>query len=773
MNVILLLFIILATMFIASGLTNVITVINGTDYYMEQAGIGDYIIITSRDGAIGNIEKVLEKEPVVKDYRIEPVVFGTQNNITRTNGDKVKTRNEALFQSIQDSKIAFFDSDNVKVTKLEQGQVYVTGNFMNNNNIKVGDSLNIEYSGVEMTLVVAGKVKDALLGSDFMGNTRFILSEEDMQKMLDNEEIRLHYQGEIAYIDTDDVSTLSSATKDIPNVTFSGAASMIKLCYVMDMIVAFIVLILSICLIIVSFVVLKFSITFTISEEFREIGVMKAIGLTNRKIRSIYIGKYLMLAVVGTAIGFLTSIPFGNVLMKSVSDNMVLGNYMGVSINFIGALLVVSITILFAYFCTRKVKKSSPLDAIRTGQTGERYKKKTIYRIGRSHTSTSLYMAINDVISSPRRFLTIIISFFVCTLFVLILVNTTATMKSSNLIYTFGTKSDLYITNIDEAMKYMGKANKSELEQDLLQRGEDLTRQGIPSKFCIEVLYKYTISFKGNDYSLTCQQGLETKSIDYKYTEGLAPINKKEIAITPQISKKIGATIGDTVTIDFGDEKLDCMVTAYYETMNLLGEVIRLHESAPTDLKYCSSIMQYQINFTDHPSADEIEVRKEKIKAFYGNEEVMNATEYCIKCIGVVDTMEAVQYMLLGITLVVVLLITILMERAFIADEKSQIAILKAIGFKNKEIYKWHTFRFGIVALISVAFAAVFSVPLTNLCITPIFGMMGARDIQFNIEPLQIFVIYPGIVVIMTLLIAWITVHYTKTIKSSDTANIE
>lgn len=86
---------------------------------------------------------------------------------------------------------------------------------------------------------------------------------------------------------------------------FSGARSLIKMCYVMDMIVAFTMLILSICLIIVSFVVLKFSISFTIFEEFREIGVMKAIGISNFKIRSLYLTKYLMLAVIGAVGGFL------------------------------------------------------------------------------------------------------------------------------------------------------------------------------------------------------------------------------------------------------------------------------------------------------------------------------------------------------------------------------------------------------------------------------------------------------------------------------------
>lgn len=48
----------------------------------------------------------------------------------------------------------------------------------------------------------------------------------------------------------------------------------------------------------------------------------------------------------------------------------------------------------------------------------------------------------------------------------------------------------------------------------------------------------------------------------------------------------------------------------------------------------------------------------------------MNATEYCIDCVSVVSTMEAVQVLLLAITIVVVILVTVLVERSFISDEK-------------------------------------------------------------------------------------------------------
>ena len=772
MNIILFLFIVLATMFVASGINNVITVMNGTDYYLDKAGVGDYIIITMGEGAVGALDEMLETEDAIEDYRLELVVFGSQSDITTEDGEEVECKNTTIYQSIEDSEIIFFNMDNEPITDIEQGHIYVAGSFMENNGFEPGDVICFEHSGVELKFILDGTVKDALLGSDFMGNTRFVMSEEDMNTILQNEEIVTSYTGEICYMDTDNAGAIKSAMTKVSNVAFDASRSVIKTAYIMDMIIAFIVLILSVCLIIVSFVVLKFTITFTISEEYREIGVMKAIGLSNGKIRSLYIVKYLMLAIAGAICGFFASIPFGELLLDSVNKKMMLGNDNAILVNALGAVLVVCIIVFFAYFCTGKVKKSTPVDAIRNGQTGERYKNKTVLRIQKFPAGNAFFMALNDILSSPKRYLTIMISFSLCTLFVLMLVNTTATMKSPNLLSTLVTESDLYVDDVAAIMGSM-TGTKEDMQNMLDEKEEKLSEAGMPAELCIEVQYKYPMTFEGNDYVFTCQQGLNTDYDEYVYLEGVAPENKCEIAITPQISELTGAKIGDKIIVHLGEEDMECMVTAYYQTLNQLGEIIRLYEDAPTDFGHISAAMAYQIDFLDDPTEEEIELRKERVKEVFDCEDVMNATEYCIDCTGVADTLESVQFLLLGITLVVVILVTILMERSFIADEKSQIAILKAIGFKDSAIIKWHVCRFGLVGLIAVVFAAALSIPMTELCITPIFGIMGAVDVDFNIDPLQIFLLYPGIVLGMTVVVTWATALYTKSIKSSDTANIE
>ncbi len=773
MNVILLLFIVLGAMFVSSGLNNVFTVMNGTDYYLDKAGVGDFVFLTMGNDSTGNAAPILDKADCVKSYKIESCIYGSQDNIKRIDGTDVETRNAVLFQSISDAKLNFFDANNEPVTEVKQGEVMVPGKFIQKNGFAIGDDIRIQLGDVQLELKIAGKVKDALFGSDVISNTRFLLNQKDYDKFLSDEMIKAHYQGELAYIKTDDAMAVKSVIADIPGVAFDGARSMLQTAYVMDMLVAFIVLILSICLIVVSFVVLRFSIGFTIAEEYREIGVMKAIGLKNRRIRGLYIVKYLIMAVFGGVIGFFASIPFSKMLLMSVSENMVLGNHAGLLINIVSTVGTMALILLFAYSCTGKVKKLTPIDAIRSGKTGERFRKKSLFRIGKTSAKPALYMAVNDILSAPKRFMTVIISFFICTLFVLMLVNTVATMKSPNLITTFGTKSDLYITDIDGMMRLQNTSDKEGVEKELKRISEELAEEGIPCDVGVDIQYKYKVTSKGNECSLTCAQSVNIAADEYEYFEGTAPQNRNEIAVTPQVSDMLDAEIGDTVTVDFGAEKLDCMITAYFQTMNQMGELIRLSDEAPTDMGFVATMRQYQVDFTDDPSDREIENRKEKIKEIYDNADVMNAAEYCIDCVSVVPTMEAVQYLLLTITIIVVILVTILVERSFISDEHSQIAILKAIGFRNGTIIRWHTLRFGIVALAAALLAAITSIPMTKLCITPIFGMMGAIDIDFNIDPLLVFLLYPMVIFAVTIATAWITSLYTKTIRTSEATNIE
>lgn len=771
MNIIILLFVILATMFVASSVNNIITILNGTDYYFDQAGVGDYNILTLGENVVGNLDDFLKNTKEIKSYKKEEVITIGSKAITK-DGKTLELEGLMLAQSLEDSCLKFFDENNNVVDSVENGTIYITRELGEGKKFNVGDQITIKVGDVEQSFTIKGRLKDAVLGSSFMGNTRLLMSHDDYKKYTDNPEIARYSRGEMCYIESDDVEAVRKAAGEQEGIAFNADRAMIKLTYVMDLVIAAVLIVVSICLIMVSFVVLKFTISFTLSEEFREIGVMKAIGISDIKIRSIYFIKYFAIAVVGACIGLSASAPFGNMLIRSVSENMVLGNNGGMLLNIISAVVVVVVIVGYAFRCTGKIKKSSPLDAIRDGQTGERFGKKTTLRIMKSPTPTVAYMALNDVWSSPKRYLTIILAFTICSLLVFVTINTTETMDSDKLAYTFGKQSDVYYgDSLSDDLKAVGVAKDCEKDCQFLK--EKLAEKGYDAKVSVEAMFAYKVSFGGESYKVMCDQGINTKTIDYPYYEGEAPKNTHEVAITEKVQKLLGAKIGDVIKITINGHEDEYLVVGYWETMEQQGEGIRLHEDVEFGEQDYIGCAAYQIDFLDHPSKEEISNRVEVIREFMNTKKVWDARDFTVTTMNCLDMMKSVQNLLLGITLVVVLLVTVLMEKSFISDEKGEIAILKAVGFTDGNIISWHVIRFFIVSAISIVAACIFAVPVTEVAITPIFRMMGMHAVEYNYNLFKLLVQYPGIILVVMMISVVVTAFGTKRITCSDAASIE
>ena len=252
----------------------------------------------------------------------------------------------------------------------------------------------------------------------------------------------------------------------------------------------------------------------------------------------------------------------------------------------------------------------------------------------------------------------------------------------------------------------------------------------------------------------------------------MAPQNKNEIAITDAVAEEYGLRIGDTIEIDFGGTKEKCIVTGKFQSMNNLGTIMRIHDDAPTDINALTGYMGTLITFTDNPDQEEIDKRKSIIKEMFSADNVRNQTEECVENMGTLDAMQAVEKLLVVITILVIILVTVMMERSFIAREKKQIAILKAVGFRDHDIIGWHVIRFGILGLIAVLLAAALSIPLANIVSGAIFSSMGATSIKM-IYSFVSMLKYPALLVAVTIVITRITAQYTGTIKARDTASIE
>ena len=80
MNMILLVFIILATMFVSSSVNNILRVTTALDDYFEMANAPDYLVTTMNKNLAVDIDETISSAKAVDSYAVEDVLFLAPDN---------------------------------------------------------------------------------------------------------------------------------------------------------------------------------------------------------------------------------------------------------------------------------------------------------------------------------------------------------------------------------------------------------------------------------------------------------------------------------------------------------------------------------------------------------------------------------------------------------------------------------------------------------------------------------------------------------------------
>lgn len=775
MNFILLIFITMASMFVSSSASNMISILNGTDTYFERAELADYFIVTAyEEENEAKIRDFLNTSPYVSHWNSDELLYVPTENWETENGRALTFQSTPLVMLLDSQGQKFFDSENQEITRIGDNEIYLPLKVMEENELKTGDSLYLSKDGKKTEFIIEGNCKDALLGADLMGTVRLLVSEKGYEKIEEYSDLK----GMVYAVDSDKPEKLADAfnQEDI-KTQFNDGQSMIKKAYVMDMVIAGLLLVVSICLIIISMVILRFTIVFTLNEEFREIGVMKAIGIPEYHIRGIYIVKYLMIAAVGAGIGFFAGIPFGNLLLAQVSRNIVMeaeGNTWLISL--VSALLILLIVVLFCYRCTGRLKKFSPIDAIREGSSGERFTKKGLLRLEKWHGSPVSFLALNDILSGFRSFAVLLLIFTIGVLLIIIPVNTVNTLTSDRLVNWFGMKdADLCLRNEERDNEIIRESGREGILEDYAEMEEMLEEHGIPARISQECLFKLKVSHGEKSYRTLCMQGNGSTTDEYVYEEGSAPEYENEIAITQITAEHIETKLGDTVTVAMGGEEKEYIITAYYQSMNNMGEGIRFSEKAEIDYHYAGGTFARQLVYEDNPDKKERDAREQEIAELFPDYDVLGLGEYVGEMMGgsVASSVNDMKQLIVVIIMIINILVTILVSKTFLTKEKGEIGMLKAIGFDNRFLIRWQVLRIGIILVLAVIAGALLSEPVAQISAGKVFEMMGATHIDFVVDPLEVYVIYPLLLLAATLTGAFISMQQIRGISAQETNNVE
>lgn len=775
MTIILLIFVILATMFFAGGLNNMLVVTSGLDDYMEEANVGDYIII-SVGGTEKNEKKIrefIENEECVDKYGVTPCYVMTRNRFLKEDGSQIKIVNTTLLECLGNDTQIFFDGDNEKIAKVNDGEIYITKSVLEENKVNIGDKIYIEYKdGIKKEFTVTGYVKDAALGSDMMGIKRIIISDNDYAQIDEDNEL---LSGNFYCIWGDEEAFGRDYNKQDFKVAFAGDRALLKSTYLMDMILAAVVLAVSVCLVIISIVMLRFTILFTINEDYREIGIMKAIGIKNTDIRKLYIVKYFVISVVGAVIGCIASFPFNSILVQSVVENMVVESKVNVPLMIAVSVVVVFLVVMFAYISTGKIKTFTPMDAIRNGNAGERFKKKGVFKLKKSHMKTTSFLACNDVFSEIKRYIVLVITTIIGIWLLAMFVNTINTLCSDKIIPWFGTtSSDMYINDSDNISSLLAEGNKESWYQYLNETKEKVEQAGYEvERINLEVMFRFTATKDDRSYNSLSFQGLNNPVENYKYDKGTPPKYENEVAVTYLVAEKLGADIGDTIYINTEEEEKPYIITALYQSMNNMGEGIRFNEKE--EIEYSGAIGSFgvQITFKEDYSKAELKEIAGKLTTTLGATAQMQEDYVSDMLGGIAQRLADMKQLILAIIVIINILVVVLMQKMFLIRERGEMAMLKSIGFTNRAIITWQTKRIALVLFVGTVFGTLTGTIFTQITSGQVFKIMGATKIAFQINPLEVYLIYPLELFAITVIACIIVMFKVRKITVQDVNDAE
>ncbi|MBD5533466.1 MAG: FtsX-like permease family protein [Lachnospiraceae bacterium] len=456
--------------------------------------------------------------------------------------------------------------------------------------------------------------------------------------------------------------------------------------------------------------------------------------------------------------------------MKNVSENMVLGSGNGTFMGILSSAAVVIVILLFCYNCTRRVNKLSPIDAVRNGQTGERFRRKSLLHLGRSKLPSSAFLSVNDVISSLKQFSIVIVVFTLCILLMTMMSNFALTFKSEKILRFFDVpSSEAHI--MDSEIFGEVFADQSTYKQLIADTEKLLADNGMPGKCTMTMSTQFETSHEDKtakiSFAVTKGETNDTLYVD----EGSAPRKTDEIAVTVSTLGDLGAEIGDRVTVVINEKEYEFIITGTYSSF--VSDAF-LYKDFDLGNLPANNTLGAQIHFDGNPDKAQINKNIEELKDLLDTDKVYSASDYINNFTGMSDTLNVIKQMMIIITVIVTALIVILMERSFISKEKSEIALMKAVGIGNGSIILQHSLRFVIVSVIACIVSSAVLMPISDVMMNWVGNMVGdVSGLKCDFDPLEIFVICPAILIGVTVIGSFLTALYTKTIKASDTASIE
>lgn len=539
-------------------------------------------------------------------------------------------------------------------------------------------------SGEEYVFEIAGFVEDPIFANPLnLSVYKCYLSDETLKELTGKEQELVPYmeykaklkdgEGSLAF--TREIS--SDLNKALPHVddafNFAFAWEAIRGGdTMMSMIGMGIAMVFAVLLLIITMVVIRFSIGNFCDMNLKNIGMLQASGYTARQITQSFVMEMAVISVMGSLCGILLGAFTGPAMGGLLAS--IMGISWNVDFGLFSALISVSgcmfLTLAITWISAGKYSRTPILDALRGGIMAHNFRR-NFFPLKKSRQPLLWTLGMKSIFSTKLKNMGIV--------FVVMLLgfaNCVGFYMYQNFVRE--TEMLMRLTGIEFGQAGYTGDGLDELGKEI----ENYPQVGMVtySSSANVVVYR-----KDRSTEVTCDFWKEPeKNVNEMLLEGKLPEYDNEIVLTAAICESIGAQVGDTIYVEGTEGKKDYILTGIDQKINNMGrKALMCYEGAQ---RLNGSCMTKAINIyakEGYSGQELLQILSED----YPDREVTDMEKAAMDSMASVSrVIGLVCIVLVTVTVLAVVLIVFLLMKTKIVRERKNYGISKALGFTTWQL---------------------------------------------------------------------------------------
>lgn len=431
------LFVAVAALLVTLSAILIVHLTSAIDTLMKQAETSHFLQMHAGEIDQVRLTEFAEQNKYVDEFQM--------NEFLNVEGSKINIAGTTLAHSVQDNGFStqsenfdyLLDLDG-HVIEVSNGDIYVPVSYWKDGIADLGDTVIVH----DQIFTIGGFLRDSQMNSILASSKRFLVSEQDFAAI--QEAGTIEYLIEFRLKDLKDLKNFEEAyisaglEANGPTITYQLFQ---MLNAISDGLMIAVILLISLLVVAIAFMCIRFTLLTKIEEDYREIGVMKAIGLRVADIQKMYLAKYGVIAVIGCMLGFACSFFLRDILLENI--RLFMGETDNVSLIWLftalGLLLVFMMIMGYVQSVLKQFRKLSATQAIRFGtMQGKAQHAKLLNLSANKRLPINLFLGMKDVLSRKTLYATMLAVLVLATFIIIVPQNLHNTIAAKSFITYMG-----------------------------------------------------------------------------------------------------------------------------------------------------------------------------------------------------------------------------------------------------------------------------------------------------------------------------------------------